>query len=163
MVERSHSVLRDIVAVRQHSGEQVVFTNGVFDILHVGHLRYLAEARALGDALVVAVNSDASVRRLKGDKRPISPEAERVELLDGLRCVDYVTIFETDTPEPLVELVKPNIYAKGGDYTVDRLPEAKVVQAYGGQVRILSLIQGRSSTDIVRTILSRYCEPSAGV
>ena len=144
------------VSARQARGERIVFTNGVFDILHVGHARYLAEARALGDALIVAVNTDASVRRLKGDLRPIVCENERAELLAALACVDYVTLFDTPTPVPLLEIVRPLIYAKGGDYTEAELPEAPVARGWGGDVRILSLVQGRSSTNIIEKICAAY-------
>ena len=148
--------LAEIVAARQSEGERIVFTNGVFDILHVGHARYLAEARALGDALVVAVNTDLSVRGIKGDLRPVVSEAERAEMLGWLGCVDYVTFFETPTPVPLIEAVRPLIYAKGGDYRVEDLPETPVVRGYGGEVHILSLIQGRSTTRIIEKIVAAY-------
>ncbi len=148
--------LAAIVAARQVSGERVVLTNGVFDILHVGHIRYLSEARALGDALAVAVNSDESVRGFKDPQRPIVPLAERMEMLASLSCVDYVTAFETRTPVPLIERVRPALYAKGGDYTEADLPEAKVVTGYGGEVRILSLVAGRSTTNIIARVCAAY-------
>lgn len=144
------------VAERQKRGERVVFTNGVFDLLHVGHLRYLTEARALGDALLIAVNTDSSVKSFKGDLRPIVPQDERLEMLDGLRAVDYVTLFDTRTPVPLIERVRPAVYVKGGDYTEDQLPEADVVRGYGGEVKILSLVQGRSSTNIIAKVCAAY-------
>lgn len=144
--------LTAFVAERQKRGEKIVFTNGVFDILHVGHVRYLAEARALGDALIVAVNSDASVRGLKGDSRPIVPEDERAEMLASLACVDFVTLFETPTPVPLLTLVQPAIYVKGGDYAVDALPETPVVRSYGGDVCVLQFVPGRSTTDIIARV-----------
>lgn len=144
------------VAERQKRGERVVFTNGVFDLLHVGHLRYLNEARALGDALLIAVNTDASVKSFKGDLRPIVSQDERLEMLDGLRAVDYVTLFDTRTPVPLIERVRPAVYVKGGDYTEDQLPEADVVRGYGGEVKILSLVQGRSSTNIIAKVCAAY-------
>ncbi len=150
--------LAEAVSRRQAGGEWVVFTNGVFDLLHVGHARYLAEARALGDALIVAVNTDASVRALKGPLRPIVPEAERMEMLASLACVDYVVAFASPTPVPLLDWVRPAVYAKGGDYRVEDLPEAPVVRAYGGNVHILSLVAGRSSTDIIARIRAAYCE-----
>ena len=156
MLVTDHNELAQIVRKRQERGERVVFTNGVFDILHVGHLRSLTEARALGDALLVAVNADSSVRRFKGDKRPIVSEDERAELLDALRAVDYVTLFDTRTPVPLIEKVQPAIYVKGGDYTLEDLPEAPVVQGYGGEVQILSLIAGRSTTNIISKICAAY-------
>lgn len=148
--------LAAIVAARQAGGEKIVFTNGVFDILHVGHARYLAEARALGDALVVAVNADSSVRSFKGDLRPIVPEDERMEMLGWLACVDYVIKFETRTPVPLLEQIRPALYVKGGDYREEDLPEASVVRGYGGDVKILSLIEGRSTTNIIARVCAAY-------
>ncbi len=148
--------LAEIVSVRQAAGERVVLTNGVFDLLHVGHARYLAEARALGDALVIAVNSDESVRGFKDPLRPIVPLAERMEMLASLCCVDYVAAFETRTPVPLIKQVRPAIYVKGGDYTEDDLPEATLVRGYGGDVQILSLIKGRSTTNIIARICAAY-------
>ena len=144
------------MAARQASGERVVLTNGVFDILHVGHIRYLCEARALGDALAVAVNSDESVRGFKDPLRPIVPLAERMEMLASLSCVDYVTAFETRTPVPLIEWVRPALYAKGGDYAEADLPEAAVVTGYGGEVRILTLVAGRSTTNIIARVCAAY-------
>jgi rfaE bifunctional protein nucleotidyltransferase chain/domain len=138
------------------AGKRVVFTNGVFDILHVGHLRYLQQARALGDALFVGVNADASVRRLgKGPERPINPEDERAELLLGLKCVDAVCIFEEDTPVELLRRVQPTIHCKGGDYaSPDVLPETPLVRSLGGEVVILSLVPGRSTTRVVERLRS---------
>lgn len=150
--------LAALVAERQAGGEKIVFTNGVFDILHVGHARYLAEARALGDALVVAVNTDRSVRGIKGDLRPVVSEMERAEMLGWLACVDYVALFDTPTPVPLIEQVKPAIYVKGGDYRIESLPETPVVRSYGGEVQILSLIEGRSTTRIIEKIVLAYGE-----
>jgi D-beta-D-heptose 7-phosphate kinase/D-beta-D-heptose 1-phosphate adenosyltransferase len=156
MLVADHDKLARLVRARQERGERVVFTNGVFDILHVGHLRYLAEARARGDALLVAVNADESVRAIKGDLRPIVPQDERAEMIDALRCVDYVTLFGTRTPVPLIEAVRPALYVKGGDYRVEDLPEAPVVRAYGGAVEILSLAAGRSTTDIIAKVCAAY-------
>ena len=154
--------LAEIVARRQSRGEKIVLTNGVFDLLHVGHARYLAEARALGDALVVAVNSDESVRGFKDPLRPVVPQAERMELLASLACVDYVVPFGTRTPVPLIEQVRPLIYAKGGDYTLDDLPEAPVVLGYGGSVQILSLVAGRSTTSLIARVCAAYCRDFIG-
>ncbi len=153
---KTQDELAEIVAARQASGETVVFTNGVFDLLHIGHARYLAEARALGDALLIAVNADESVRGFKGDLRPIVPLAERMEMLASLACVDYVTPFATRTPVPLIEQIRPALYVKGGDYREEDLPEAKIVRAYGGDVRILSLIEGRSTTNIIARVCAAY-------
>ena len=131
-------------------GKRVVFTNGVFDILHVGHIRYLQQARALGDALLVGINSDASVRRLKGPTRPINCEDERAEVIAALACVAGTCVFEEDTPHALIHVVRPNIHAKGGDYkTPDGLPETPLVRSLGGDVVILPLVDGRSTTRLV--------------
>jgi rfaE bifunctional protein nucleotidyltransferase chain/domain len=131
-------------------GKRVVFTNGVFDILHVGHVRYLQAARALGDALLVGVNSDASVRRLKGPARPVNLEDERAEVIAALACVDGVCVFGEDRPDTLIEAVRPNIHAKGGDYAgPDALPETPLVRRLGGEVVILPLVPGRSTTRLI--------------
>lgn len=131
-------------------GLRVVFTNGHFDLLHVGHLRYLQAARALGDVLVVGVNDDAVTAARKGPSRPILPEDERAELLAGLACVDYAAIFRDPTAERAVALLRPDIYAKGGDYGSGgaALPEARVVAGYGGRTVIIPLVPGRSTTSI---------------
>jgi D-beta-D-heptose 7-phosphate kinase/D-beta-D-heptose 1-phosphate adenosyltransferase len=137
-------------------GRSLVFTNGVFDLLHVGHLRYLRLARALGDALAVGLNADACVKRLKGDKRPILPEAERAELLAGLACVDYVCLFEEDDPRALIKIVVPQILVKGGDWPVDKILGRDTVEAAGGKVLSLPFVEGRSTTTIVRDIAEKY-------
>lgn len=140
------------IALEREHGRRVVFTNGCFDVLHRGHTAYLNQAKRLGDILVVALNDDDSVRRLKGDGRPINPVADRVSVLAALSCVDYVTTFETDTPAPLLELLEPEIYVKGGDYSPDMLAETRVVEAYGGQVRILDYLRDHSTTAVVAKI-----------
>jgi rfaE bifunctional protein nucleotidyltransferase chain/domain len=138
--------------LRAH-GKRVVFTNGVFDILHVGHARYLQAARNLGDALLVGINSDDSVRRLKGPTRPINPEDERAELIAALACVSGVCVFGEDTPHALLEAVRPHIHAKGGDYAnPDALPETPLVRSLGGEVVILPLVQDRSTTRLVQKL-----------
>ena len=135
------------------AGRRVVFTNGVFDILHVGHVRYLQAARALGDALLVGINSDASVRRLKGPERPLNPEDERAEVVAALACVEGVCLFEEDTPHALIEAVRPHVHAKGGDYAdPDALPETPLVRSLGGEVVILPLVPGRSTTRLLERI-----------
>ncbi len=136
-------------------GKKVVFTNGCFDILHVGHLRYLEEAREQGDLLVVGVNSDASVRRLKGPTRPINSELDRAEMLAGLKAVDYTVIFTEDTPVEIIDELKPSIHVKGGDYKKEDLPETEVVERNGGEVRILMLVDGKSTTSVVNKILEK--------
>jgi rfaE bifunctional protein nucleotidyltransferase chain/domain len=146
------------LARRAHlDGRRVVLTNGVFDLLHVGHLRYLQAARALGDLLIVGVNSDASTRALKGPARPIVPEDERAELLAGLACVDAVVVFPEPTAIGLVETIRPDIWVKGGDYgsldeALPRLPEAMAVRLLGGEVRLLPFVEDRSTTLLVERI-----------
>lgn len=142
------ATLRDEMSAR---GERLVFTNGVFDLLHVGHVRYLQAARALGDALLVAVNGDASVRALKGPTRPINSELDRAEVLGALACVDFVTIFHTERVTDLVRVVRPHIYAKGGDYTIESLDagERTALQEVGAEIRLLSLVPGKSTTSMI--------------
>lgn len=144
---------------RQSAGERGVFTNGVFDLLHLGHVRYLQEARALGNFLALGLNSDASAHRLKGQGRPLVPQDERAAILSALTCTDYIVIFDEPTAGPLVELLRPAIYVKGADYAganqqpdTDRLPEAKVVQSYGGQVKLISYLPGHSTTELIEKI-----------
>lgn len=134
----------------------MVFTNGCFDILHAGHVAYLEDAKALGDILVVGVNSDASIKRLKGEKRPINTEKHRMMVLAGLGAVDYVCLFNEDTPIELITTVKPNIHTKGGDYSPETLPEYAPIIAYGGRVKIIRFRPGLSSSSIIDTILDRY-------
>jgi rfaE bifunctional protein nucleotidyltransferase chain/domain len=129
-------------------GRKLVFTNGCFDILHVGHVRYLRQARALGDALAVAVNGDASVRALKGPDRPIHPEEDRAEVLSALACVDFVTVFQTERVTEIIRIIRPHVYAKGGDYTVESLDpgERVAIEEAGSRIHILPLVPGRSTT-----------------
>ena len=136
-------------------GKQVVFTNGCFDILHVGHMTYLEEAKEFGDYLFVGVNSDESVKRLKGPTRPINSEDDRAELLAGLKAVDYTVIFTEDTPVELIGELKPSIHVKGGDYKKENLPETKVVESYGGRVEIVSLVEGKSTSNVVKKIQNK--------
>jgi D-beta-D-heptose 7-phosphate kinase/D-beta-D-heptose 1-phosphate adenosyltransferase len=145
---------------RQRDGERGVFTNGCFDLLHLGHVRYLQEARALGDFLILGLNSDSGVRLLKGPGRPLVLQEERAEILAALTCIDYVTIFDEPTAGSLVSYVQPAIYVKGGDYAnaqngmpdPNRLPEAKVVQEYGGIVRLIPYLPGHSTTELIAAI-----------
>ena len=136
-------------AVLHEAGIRVVFTNGCFDILHAGHVRYLAAARALGDVLILGLNSDASVRRLKGEMRPVNTAEDRAEVVGALKSVDYVVIFGEDTAENLIAKVRPAVYAKGGDYTRETLPEARIVESYGGEVAFIPLVAGKSTTGII--------------
>lgn len=133
-------------------GGKVVFTNGVFDLLHPGHIRYLQSARALGDALIVAVNSDRSVRTNKGPERPINPERERAEILLALACVDAVVIFDEDTPHEIVARIEPDILVKGADWGRDNIVGRDVVEAGGGRVVRIDLAPGFSTTDLIRKI-----------
>ena len=137
-------------------GKKVVFTNGCFDILHPGHTRYLSAARALGDHLVVAVNSDASVRAIKGAGRPVMGEAARAELLAALRCVDTVVIFEEETPLAVIRRLLPDVLVKGGDWAEDRIVGSEVVRKAGGEVRRIPFVSGFSTTAIIEKILARH-------
>lgn len=144
--------IKDFCAALREAGQQVVFTNGCFDILHAGHVRYLNEARAQGDCLVLGLNSDESVRRLKGPERPINSELDRAEVVGALKSVDYVVLFGEQTAESLIAKVRPAVYVKGGDYTLDTLPEAKIVQSYGGRVHFVKMVEGRSTTNVIKKI-----------
>ncbi|WP_094603889.1 Bifunctional protein HldE [Sporomusa silvacetica DSM 10669] len=134
------------------AGKTVVFTNGCFDILHAGHVRYLAGARQLGDCLIVGLNSDSSVRQLKGPNRPVNCQEDRAEVLAGLAAVDYVVVFDETTAENLVAVVQPDVYAKGGDYIIEKLPEGKIVTAHGGRIVLVPEVPGRSSSNIIAKI-----------
>jgi D-glycero-beta-D-manno-heptose 1-phosphate adenylyltransferase len=140
----------------KNSGKRIVFTNGCFDILHPGHARYLSSARALGDYLIVALNSDRSVRAIKGTKRPIFPETMRAELLAALACVDCVVIFDQDNPLQIIKSLLPHILAKGGDWQEEQIIGADVVKAGGGEVRRIPFVTGYSTTDIIDKIVRRY-------
>ena len=134
------------------TGRRLVFTNGVFDLLHVGHVRYLAQARALGDALLVAINSDRTVRELKGPNRPVFDQAERAEILAALRYVDYVTIFDDVSPRSLIAELLPDVLVKGGDYQLDEIHGREEVEAAGGKVISLPFVQGASTTSLIEKI-----------
>lgn len=134
-------------------GDKLVFTNGVYDLLHLGHVEYLAEARALGDRLVVGVNADASVRRIKGSGRPVVPAAERAGLLAALRCVDLAVIFEDDTPARLIEAVAPDVLAKGADWALEDIVGREFVESHGGRVERIQVREGLSTSAIIRRIV----------
>lgn len=148
----SLAALRARLAERRAAGERVVLTNGCFDLLHQGHARYLRAAAELADVLVVAVNGDASVRALKGPGRPLTGQAARAELLAALACVDFVTIFDEPTAEELVATLRPEVYVKGGDYAKRPPPEAAVALAGGGEFRVLELVEGLSTSEIIGRI-----------
>ncbi|HZU48959.1 MAG TPA: D-glycero-beta-D-manno-heptose 1-phosphate adenylyltransferase [Mycobacterium sp.] len=148
----SSDALARRVARHRSAGHRIVFTNGCFDVLHRGHVAYLKQAKGAGDVLIVAINSDESVRRLKGWTRPINNEIDRAAVLGELSCVDYVTVFDDDTPASLIQLLRPDIYVKGGDYTADMLPETPVVRSYGGEVRTLGYVANHSTTETIARI-----------
>jgi len=152
------SEMREERAKLRRNGRRLVFTNGVFDIIHRGHCEYLRDARNHGDALVVGLNSDTSVRRLKGEKKPIVPEEDRAAVLCALQAVDYVVIFGEDTPAALISELLPDVLIKGGDYALDDIVGRADVEAAGGTVLTIPLTEGRSSTNIISTIIERYCE-----
>lgn len=146
---RDFETIEASLAPLRSQGKKIVFTNGVFDLLHVGHVRYLQEARSLGDALVVGVNADASVKRLKGPTRPVQNENDRAEILAALGAVDFTVIFTEDTPARLIEKVRPDILVKGGDWKIDQIVGASFVQSYGGKVMSLQFVDGKSTTKII--------------
>jgi rfaE bifunctional protein nucleotidyltransferase chain/domain len=150
-----------VAQVARAAGRRVVLANGCFDLLHVGHVRYLEGARALGDLLIVGVNSDASVRRLKGPGRPLMPAEERAELLLALRAVDHVVLFDDDTADRLVARLRPAIHAKGTDYTPDSVPERAAIAAVGGRVAIAGDAKSHSTRDVITEILVRFGKDGA--
>ncbi|MBZ5496878.1 MAG: adenylyltransferase/cytidyltransferase family protein [Acidobacteriia bacterium] len=152
---RSVTELEKLIAGARDAGRRVVFGNGCFDLIHVGHIRYLQGARALGDLLVVGINSDASVRALKGTGRPLQPQGERAEIIGSLECVDYLVLFDAPTVEELLLALKPDIHAKGTDYTSESVPEHDIVRSYGGKVAIVGDPKAHSSRDLIGTILAK--------
>jgi D-beta-D-heptose 7-phosphate kinase/D-beta-D-heptose 1-phosphate adenosyltransferase len=150
--EELYRFIKDLKA----EGKKIVFTNGCFDLLHVGHIRYLEKARSLGDILIVGVNSDQSVRTLKGADRPILPEEERMEILSGLWCVDYITLFDEPTPLELISSLLPHVLVKGGDWTKETTVGKEPVERSGGEVVIIPFVQGSSTSNLIETILKRY-------
>lgn len=139
----------------RREGKRVVFTNGCFDLLHPGHVRYLAQARSLGDVLIVALNGDRSVRALKGEGRPVLSEGERAEVMAALEAVDYITVFDEETPRELIAALLPDVLVKGGDWSTDRIVGREEVEAAGGKVLSLPYVEGSSTTDIIERILAR--------
>jgi D-beta-D-heptose 7-phosphate kinase/D-beta-D-heptose 1-phosphate adenosyltransferase len=154
--------LQEMLAIRgelRHHGQRVVFTNGVFDLLHRGHVEYLQKARALGDVLIVGVNTDASVKRLKGVARPLAPLEDRAFILAALECVDYVLPFAEDTPEKAIRALLPDVLVKGADYELKEIVGQDVVLAAGGRVERIPLSPGRATSDLIAKILERYRKP----
>jgi D-beta-D-heptose 7-phosphate kinase/D-beta-D-heptose 1-phosphate adenosyltransferase len=143
-------------------GETIVFTNGCFDLLHVGHVTYLSEAAALGDHLVVAINSDASVSKIKGPARPVIRERDRAAMLEALECVDHVIIFDEDTPRDLLRAIRPDVLVKGGTYTKDQVVGHEIVESYGGRVVVAGIVDGVSTTRIVESVQRRAAHEHGG-
>ncbi len=143
------SDLGDLLKKLKEDRKTVVTTNGCFDILHVGHVRYLEKAKSFGDVLIVALNSDNSVKSIKGESRPINNENDRAEVLSGLRSVDYVVLFDEDSPIDLLLKIKPDVHTKGADYTIESLPEAKGIMDAGGRIEFISFVEGKSTTSII--------------
>ncbi len=151
--------LEEMIAIRtqlKKEGKTVVFTNGCFDILHAGHVDYLAKARACGDVLILGLNSDVSVRLIKGEKRPIVPEEERAFLLSQLRVVDYVVLFNEPTPAELIDALIPDVLIKGGDWAIDKIVGRETVEANGGVVKTIQFVNQQSTTNIIKTVIERY-------
>ena len=146
---KREEILKTIEKLKNEN-KTIVFTNGCFDILHVGHVRYLKESAKYGDILIVGLNSDSSVKKLKGESRPINNENDRAEILSALYFVDYIVIFNENTPENLLDEIKPDIYTKGADYTIETLPEAKTVLKNGGKVEFINIVEGKSTTNIIK-------------
>ena len=150
ILDRTQLVAR--AAIDRQKGRKIVLANGCFDLFHVGHIRYLAGAKALGDCLIVGINSDEQVRKLKGENRPLMSEQERAEILSALRFVDYVTIFPEPTVEKLIRALRPDFHAKGTDYTVDSVPEREIIKECGGQVAIVGDPKDHSSTELIQKV-----------
>jgi rfaE bifunctional protein nucleotidyltransferase chain/domain len=157
----SHEELLRVRARLRAEGRRLVFTNGCFDILHVGHVRYLADARRLGDALLVAINSDRSVRALKGPNRPVMSEAERAEILAALEAVDFVTVFDEESPRSLISEVLPDVLVKGGDYRLDEIHGREEVERAGGRVLSLPFVEGASTTGIIERVKAAVTDEQA--
>ncbi|MGI8908336.1 MAG: D-glycero-beta-D-manno-heptose 1-phosphate adenylyltransferase [Candidatus Sumerlaeaceae bacterium] len=151
--------LREALAVERNAGRRVVFTNGVFDLIHPGHIRYLRQAKSFGDVLVVALNSDESTRRLKGPARPLIPETERVKIIAALEMVDYVTVFSEHTPLDIIKATEPDVLVKGGDYILDEIVGKNEVESRGGKVVTVPFIDGKSSSNVIERIVRSAQKP----
>jgi len=149
----------ELVAIRKElkaDGRKVVFTNGCFDIIHSGHVDYLTKAKMMGDVLFVGINSDSSIKRIKGDKRPILDENERAFIVASLKAVDYVSLFDEDTPKELIEAIVPDVLVKGADWTIENIVGRDVVEANGGKVETIKFVNNQSTSNIIKKILSKY-------
>jgi rfaE bifunctional protein nucleotidyltransferase chain/domain len=154
---KSIKELKAIVPKIRASGRKIVFANGCFDLIHAGHVRYLQGAKALGDVLILGINSDTCVTALKGKGRPLQPEAERAEILASFECVDYVLLFDTPTVDGILKELRPDIHAKGTDYTEETVPERDTVRAFGGKVAIVGDPKDHSTRDLIQIIVSKFC------
>lgn len=153
---KSQRELKNIILALKKRGKKVVFTNGCFDLLHYGHVKYLEDAKRKGDILVVGINSDASVRRIKGTKRPIINEQDRLKIIAALESVDYVVLFKEDTPFNIINLLRPDILIKGADWDKDKIVGRDIILRYGGRVATIRLIKGRSTTNFIRKIVQTH-------
>jgi len=165
MSVRKIKTLEQVVRLRarlRKSGKKLVFTNGCFDLLHVGHVRYLNQARSMGDALVVGINSDSSVREIKGDSRPVVPEAERAEVLAALASVNWVFIFADPTPQRVIDAIVPDVLVKGADWEIPDIVGRDTVEKAGGVVLSIPLVEGSSTSKIIRKVLQDFGQPAAG-
>ena len=156
MIIEDRRLLEDIVRELKNQNLKIVFTNGCFDIIHRGHVEYLNKAKKLGDILIVGINSDKSIKKIKGNKRPIIPLYSRAYVLDNLKAVDFVVPFDEETPIELIKIIKPDVHVKGGDYKEEDLPEAEIVKSYGGEIKIIPLVEGFSTTKIIEWVLNKY-------
>lgn len=147
--------IKALVNIIHNSGKTVVCTNGCFDILHVGHVRYLEATKAFADFSIVLLNSDKSVKSIKGPTRPINNENDRAELLSALKCVDYVVLFDEDSPKNLLDEIKPDVYTKGADYTMETLPEADIMRKNGTRVEFIKFVEGKSTTNVIRKMQNK--------
>ena len=147
--------IKALVDIIHHSGKTVVCTNGCFDILHVGHVRYLEATKAFADFSIVLLNSDKSVKSIKGPTRPINNENDRAELLSALKCVDFVVLFDEDSPRNLLDEIKPDVYTKGADYTMETLPEADIMRKNGTRVEFIKFVEGKSTTNVIRKMQNK--------
>jgi len=153
ILDRNRLIAR--VAIERRNGKKIVLANGCFDLFHVGHIRYLAGAKALADCLIVGINSDEQVKKLKGGNRPFMPQQERAEIISALKFVDYVTIFAEPTVEELIRAIRPDFHAKGTDYTTETVPEREIVRKYGGKVAIVGDPKEHSSTNLIEKVAGR--------
>jgi len=150
--------LKDISEKSRKENKTVVTTNGVFDIIHIGHIRYLHEAKKLGDKLIVGINSDISVKRIKGPERPLNNENDRAEALAALQCVDYVTVFNEENPIKVLDIIKPNIHVKGGDYNINQIIEKGIIEKNNGRIVLIPEVKGYATTNLIRKIIGLYKE-----